>query len=103
MSNFLRTFAVLLFLSSLFASTQMSVAATTEMSSGQYYIQNGYIYGPKMSGQFYIQNNYIYGPKNGGKYYIQNGYIYGPKEDGLFYIQGGYIYGPDKEPPWMRD
>ena len=50
------------------------------MSSGQYYIRDGYIYGPKMSGEFYFKNNYIYGPKNGGEYYIQNDYIYGPKK-----------------------
>jgi hypothetical protein len=46
------------------------------MSSGKYYIENGYIYGPKMSGKFYIENNYIYGPQNSGKYYIQE-IIYG--------------------------
>jgi hypothetical protein len=34
-----------------------------------------------MSGQFYIQNGYIYGPKNSGKYYIQGDYIYGPDEE----------------------
>ncbi len=32
------------------------------MSSGKYYIQDGYIYGPKTSGRFYIQDGYIYGP-----------------------------------------
>jgi hypothetical protein len=73
------------------------------MSSGRYYIQNGYIYGPKMSGQFYIQNGYIYGPKNSGKYYIQDGYIYGPKNSGRFYIQNNYICGPNEELPWLED
>src|SRR6266446_3993853 len=57
------------------------------MTSGQYYIQGGYIYGPKMSGLFYIRGGYIYGPKNNGKYYIQN----------------DCIYGPDEELPWMKD
>jgi len=37
------------------------------MTSGQYYIQNGYIYGPKMSVLFYIHAGYIYGPKNNGR------------------------------------
>ncbi|AJJ11876.1 hypothetical protein CH64_1089 [Yersinia rohdei] len=47
------------------------------MSSGQYYISDGYIYGPKMSGQFYISDGYIYGPKNSGIYYLDSGgYIY---------------------------
>jgi len=27
-----------------------------------YYIENGYIYGPKYSGKFYIDDNSIYGP-----------------------------------------
>ncbi len=49
------------------------------MSSGKYYIQDGYIYGPKMSGRFYIQDGYIYGPSHSGQYYIQDKYIYGPK------------------------
>ena len=44
-----------------------------------YYIENGYIYGPKYSGKFYIDNNYIYGPFNSGKYYIDNNYFW-PKE-----------------------
>ena len=71
------------------------------MSSGQYYIEDGYIYGPKMPGQFYIQDGYIYGPKSGGQYYIDDGYIYGPKRSGMFYVDGGYIYEPDEEPPWL--
>lgn len=73
------------------------------MSSGQYYIQDGYIYGPKMSGRFYIQDGYIYGPKNSGRYYIQGNYIYGPKKSGRFYIQNNYIYGPNEELPWLED
>jgi len=33
------------------------------MTSGQYYIQDGFIFGPGMSGgEYYIQANYIYGP-----------------------------------------
>jgi hypothetical protein len=79
---------------------------------GEYYIQSGYIYGPKMSGKFYILNRYIYGPKNNGAYYIQLGYvptgigpyyIYGPKKGGLYYIQNNYIFGPPGELPWMED
>jgi hypothetical protein len=73
------------------------------MSSGKYYIQNGYIYGPEMSGRFYIENGYIYGPKNSGKYYIENGYIYGHKQSGKFYIEDNYIYGPDEQLPWMEE
>jgi hypothetical protein len=68
-----------------------------------YYIQDGYIYGPKESGRFYVQDGYIYGPRNGGRYYIQDNYIYGPKQSGRLYIETGYIYGPSKELPWMAD
>ena len=32
------------------------------MSSGQYYISDGYIDGPRKSGMFYISDGYIYGP-----------------------------------------
>jgi len=32
------------------------------MSSGKYYISDGYIYGPKASGKFHISDDYIYGP-----------------------------------------
>lgn len=73
------------------------------VSSGQYYIKNGYIYGPKKSGEYYVQNGYIYGPRNGGKYYIQNNYIYGPDCNGSFYIHNDYIYGPNEELPWLKD
>jgi len=31
-----------------------------------------------MSGEFWIQNDFIYGPKNSGLYWIKNNYIYGP-------------------------
>jgi len=33
------------------------------MSSGKYWIDGGYIYGPKESGRFWIDSDYIYGPK----------------------------------------
>lgn len=87
-------------------------ATTTKRHVGEYYINNGYIYGPKLSGKFYILNRYIYGPKNNGKYYIQLGYdpakigpfyIWGPKKGGLYYIQNNYIFGPPGELPWMEE
>ena len=57
-----------------------------------------------MSGQFFIQDNYIYGPRNSGKYWIgDGGYIYGPKRSGQFYVQNGYIYGPNERLPWMDE
>ena len=71
------------------------------VAGGKYYIQNGYIYGPKMSGQYYILNDYVYGPKSNGKYYIRNGYLYGPKMSGQYYIRNDYIYGPTDDPPWL--
>jgi hypothetical protein len=31
-----------------------------------YYIQDGFIYGPKHSGQFYILQGHVYGPRHSG-------------------------------------
>lgn len=87
-------------------------SVNTKRHVGEYYINSGYIYGPKLSGKFYILNRYIYGPKNNGKYYVQVGYdpskigpfyIWGPKKGGLYYIQNNYIFGPPGELPWMED
>lgn len=89
-----------------------SYAASPARHVGEYYIQSGYIYGPKMSGKFYILNRHIYGPNNNGAYYLPVNYdpkgfgpyyIYGPKKGGLYYIQGNYIFGPAGELPWMED
>ena len=83
-----------------------------QRQAGQYYIQSGYIYGPKESGKFYILNRYIYGPKNSGIYYLPVDYdpakfgpfyIWGPKMGGKYYIQGNYIFGPPGDLPWLRD
>ncbi|WP_177206621.1 MULTISPECIES: hypothetical protein [unclassified Variovorax] len=79
---------------------------------GQYYIQSGYIYGPRMSGKYYILNRHIYGPRNNGAYYLQIDYdpkkfgpfyIWGPKKGGQFYVQGNYIFGPPGDLPWLDD
>lgn len=34
------------------------------VGSGEYWIQDNFIYGPKMSGEFWISNSFIYGPAN---------------------------------------
>lgn len=86
--------------------------SSRQENDGKYYIQAGYIYGPKMAGKFYILNRYIYGPKNSGSYYIQLGYdpkksgvfyIYGPRKSGQYYVMNNYIYGPAGAPPWLED
>ncbi|MGF6440128.1 hypothetical protein QF002_000937 [Paraburkholderia youngii] len=57
----------------------------------------------KWSGQFYVQDGYIFGPKHSGEYYIKDNYIHGPTRSGEFYISDGHIFGPDNDLPWLED
>ena len=66
-----------------------------------YWIEEGYILGPRESGRFWIQDGWICGPRNSGKFWIQDGCIFGPKQSGEFRIDEGRIYGPHATPPWL--
>jgi len=66
-----------------------------------YWIEEGYILGPRDSGRFWIQEGWIYGPRNSGKYWVQEGCIFGPNQNGEFRIDEDRIYGPHPTPPWL--
>jgi hypothetical protein len=55
----------------------------------------------KESGRFWIDDGYVYGPRNSGKFWIDKGYIYDPSQSGRFWIDSQYIHGPSKDLPWL--
>lgn len=72
-----------------------------KMDTG-YWVEDGFIWGPKSRGEYWISDGFIWGPKNGGQYRVENGCIYGPKCSGQFVITEGHIYGPCGDLPWFK-
>lgn len=72
-----------------------------KMDTG-YWIEDGFIWGPKSRGEYWISDGFIWGPKNGGQYRVENSRVYGPKCSGQFMITEGHIYGPGGDLPWIK-
>src|SRR5918999_909803 len=68
-----------------------------------FYIQGGYIHGPRASGRYFVIGGSVYGPGQSGRYRIADGFICGPGQHGQFYVQDNQIYGPTPMLPWLAD
>jgi hypothetical protein len=69
------------------------------MATG-YWIQDGYIYGPRGYTQYYIRDGHIYGPRGYTQFWLSTEHLYGPRGYTQCYLSGNHIYGPEANLPW---